>query len=100
MTTVTIYKITIDQAYMMSEQGEGFGLRGWSGDDGYYSGWDDGGKEYVLPKGYHVAEGGPLPGEYFIFDADDRMCDIVMHSSGRPQLVGYGPQWPVLDASA
>lgn len=54
MNTVKIYKITATQAQAMYETGEGYSLEPWKGDNRIDSGWDDGGRDYVLPDGYSV----------------------------------------------
>lgn len=95
MTAVLIYKSECTKAYSMSEQGEGYSLRPWSnGDSGYYEGDDDGGLWYTLPDGYSIGE--TVSGEKAIFDANDKHCEIVMHRSGRPQLVSLAREMPVL----
>lgn len=51
--------------------------------------------EYYLPEGYTVAK--TTYDETAIFDPSDKYCDIVMHSSGRPQLIcGSNREMPVL----
>ena len=50
--------------------------------------------EYTLPDGYSVAR--TTYGDTAIFDANDDHCEIVMHPSGRPQLVSVGIRMPVL----
>lgn len=94
MTTATIYKITCTKAYMMAEQGTRYSLQPWGCNTPHYNGTDDGGSEYVLPSGYHAAE--TTCGETMIFDPTGRACEIIMHPSGRPQLVSGGLEMPVL----
>lgn len=53
-------------------------------------------REYTFPDGYHVAK--TSMGEDAIFDAADRCCEIVEHSSGLPQLVSGDRKMPVLAA--
>jgi len=93
-TIVNIYEITCSEAYMMSEQGTGFSLVGWGNDTDRYKGNDDGGKNYVLPHGYALKS--DIDGRPAIFDAQGGHCAIVMHSSGRPQLVSGSDKMPVL----
>jgi hypothetical protein len=56
MAEVKIYKITRTRAYMMDEVGEGYSLEPWGGNNMDYEGYDDGGKMYVLPDDYEVAQ--------------------------------------------
>jgi hypothetical protein len=55
--------------------------------------WDDG-AEYVLPAGYSL--GSNIYGERHIYDPRERECEIVRHSSGRPQLISAMATLPVL----
>lgn len=73
--TVKIYNVTITQAYMMSEQGTGFSLNPWGKNTMYYSGYDDGGKDYILPDGYELAESNS--GEMHIYNAEGEYCTLV-----------------------
>lgn len=84
MKKVTIYQVTIYQAYSIFEQGTGYSLNPWRGDDEYYKGYDDGGTDYVLPNGYSLAH--TKDGELAIFDDNDNYCDIV-NDDGMPILV-------------
>lgn len=55
---------------------------------------------YILPEGYSVTDS---PGYPVILDPECYVCDIVCHSSGRPQLISRaGPitKQPVLTAAA
>jgi hypothetical protein len=56
LQTVTIYKIEVMESYQMDERGTCYSLEPWSGDNIDYKGRDDGGKLYILPKEYEVAE--------------------------------------------
>ena len=78
----------------MDEVGKGYSLEPYTSGSGYYTGDDDGGKEYQLPEGYSVTQT-EYSGEA-IFDADSSHCSIMVHSSGRPQLVSSGQKMPVL----
>jgi hypothetical protein len=51
-------------------------------------------KSFVLPDGYTVGE--TVGGMPAIFDARDKHVEIETHTSGRPQLIGEGREWPVL----
>jgi hypothetical protein len=50
--TITIYQVT------MPEQGSLPSLEPWGGNTLGYEGWDDGGKTYILPDGWHAAKDG------------------------------------------
>lgn len=50
--------------------------------------------EYVLPDGYEVAK--TVYGDTAIYTLAGGHCEIVMHPSGRPQLVSAGVKMPVL----
>lgn len=75
MKTIKIYKITITKAYMMSEQGEGFSLTPWNGNNIDYEGYDDGGKEYFLPEGYEIAMSNSETLE--IYNSAGQHCPLV-----------------------
>lgn len=85
MATVTIYKVTCTEGYMMDEQGTGFSLEPWGRDTTYYKGYDDGGKEYLLPVGYEVGE--TKYDEPAIYLDGTYYCDIVRDTGGIPTLV-------------
>lgn len=70
--TVTLYKVTCTKGYQMSEQGENFSLSPWSNNTSYYEGYDDGGKEYILPEGYEVDEGNDE--QLHIYDSNGSYC--------------------------
>jgi hypothetical protein len=90
-TTVTIYKIAVLEAYMMSEQGTCFSLRPWGQNTDYYKGDDDGGREYVLPDGYELAE--TVDGIPAIFPVESHpgkrvmACTLGGYEDGRPVLL-------------
>jgi len=70
--TVKLYKTNQTKAYRMDEQGEGFSLTPYSSNSPYYEGYDDGGKDYILPDGYSI---GTLAGdEPAIFDDNNNYC--------------------------
>lgn len=50
--------------------------------------------EYALPEGYRLAK--TTMDEDAIFDASNRYCEIIEHSSGRPKLVSGAREMPVL----
>lgn len=56
MEKVTIYQVTCDKGYYIGETGTGWSLRGWGGNTDCYSGWDDGGCDYLLPEGFSAGE--------------------------------------------
>lgn len=94
-TTVKIYENTCTQSISIWDEGSGLSLMGWGDNTDVIQGYDDDGKEYVLPDGYRLGEiWGGLPA---IFDDGDSHCEIIKHSSGSPQLVsGLGRPAPVL----
>lgn len=96
MNTVTIYQVSVTSGYMASECGTRYSLTPWGSDTEYYTGRDDGGREYVLPDGYTVAK--TRLGDEAIYDMEDNECEITTHSSRRPQLVSLNSRrsFPVL----
>jgi hypothetical protein len=82
--TVKLYKINQTKAYRMDEQGEGFSLTPYSSNSPEYDGYDDGGKEYILPDDYKV--GKTTDGGIAIFDNDDAYC-VLSSKYGHPLLV-------------
>lgn len=85
METVKIYFNTCTQSVMMSDQSSGFSLDPWGNDTDMIKGYDDGGKDYILPDGYELARYANQPGKG-IFRGDEH-CDIITHNCGRPQLI-------------
>ena len=82
---ITIYKVTLYESYAIWEQGTGYSLNPWRGDDIYYKGYDDGGITYTLPDGYTLAN--MRDGQPAIYDSDGEHCDIVPDYDGKPILV-------------
>lgn len=56
MKTVTIYEVTCTKSIQMGNQGTGYSFRPWGEDTAYIQGYDDGGKEYILPDNLEFAE--------------------------------------------
>ena len=85
MHTVTIYKVTCTKGYVASvDCGTRYSLLPWGSNTIEYEGYDDGGKDYVLPDDCEVS--GDVTGMPHIYHGD-RVCDLILHTSGRPQLV-------------
>lgn len=84
MKTVKIYKVTCTNAFLASDQGTGFSLSPWGSNTPNYQGYDDGGRDYVLPDGYIIAksEGGSLG----FYDFDDDHCPLDTQH-GKPVLL-------------
>lgn len=51
-------------------------------------------EDYYLPDGYKVAQN--RIEMLTIYDPNDEHCEIVPHSSGRPQLIAGGRDMPIL----
>ncbi len=85
--TVTIYQVTCYQGYSVHDQGVGFKLKPWGKDTTSYKGYDDGGKEYILPDGYEVAKN--VYDERMIFGPDGRGCEL-MDCDGLPCVFAPG----------
>ena len=81
---IKLFKITTTNAYQMVEQGEGYSLSPWSGDNKDYQGYDDGGRDYTLPEGYGVAES--REGECRIYNARGEYC-LLGKKSNNPCLI-------------
>ena len=75
MNTVKLYKITRTKCYQMSEQRTGYSLYPWGNNTADYEGYDDDGKDYILPDGFDVAES--QFGDLQIYDQDDKYCTII-----------------------
>jgi hypothetical protein len=86
-TKVTIYKVTCDQGYMMSDAGTGYSLDPWGKDTAYFHGSDDGGVEYELPLGYEVAQ--MKFGGLGIYRRNQHV-DLCSHK-GKPALADTNP---------
>ena len=89
MTTVTLYFRTSKDVTLLDD----FATHRPEWYDETRELWDDG-VRYLLPAGYSVARN--TINEIGIFDPRNRMCEIAVHSSGRPQLVSAMPNMPVL----
>jgi len=85
---VRVYAVTCVEAYMMSERGSGYSLDPWGTDTRYYKGYDDGGKEYLVPAGYHVGTDGS--GARRIYDQDGYPCEIISQDGGPALATGAG----------
>lgn len=83
MKTVTIYKITSTQAYSMKETGERYSLQPWGKNTDYYKGFDDGGKEYMIPHGYTVEMGNDE--QLHFYDKGGNYVKLITYN-GRPAL--------------
>lgn len=86
MTTVTLHKL---HTGFVNVPGQ-WSLRAELADEGN----GDYAKDFLVPEGYTIGE--TVGGEPAIFDAADKHVEIIMHSSGKPQLVGISREWPVL----
>ena len=85
MEKVKIYKRKCVKSVLMSDQGEAYSLEPWGDDTMMIQGYDDGGKDYLLPDGYKLSK--TQYGELAIYHSGV-YCDIIMHkASGWPQLV-------------
>lgn len=74
--TVTLYSVSCTKARHYSElYNDRFSLRDWGADTEDYKGYDDGGKQYILPDGYEVAEcaGGTLE----FYNAAGKHCPLT-----------------------
>ena len=70
ISTVKIYKTTVTEAYMMSEQKKRFSLSPWGDNTVYYKGEDDGGRDYILPDEYTVGMSSSESMEFYRRDND------------------------------
>lgn len=83
--TVKIYGITCYQAPQMYATGNRFSVEPWGKNTTEYKGEDDGGADYILPEGYHVAEDGT--GTKHIYPANENFpCDLVVGEHGNPVI--------------
>ena len=83
---ITIYTKTCTQAYMAScELGTGYSLTPWGNDTIHYTGYDDGGVEYILPPEYELCE--MEWGSFEIFRrADGTHCHFFTENN-RPAII-------------
>lgn len=85
MNTVKIYGITCYQAPEMYATGERYSLAPWGHDAPGYRGEDDGGEEYILPDGYHVAEDNS--GTKHIYPVRvSYPCELTTNANGIPTI--------------
>lgn len=88
MNTVKIYEVTRTKTYQMSEQGTGFSLVPWGENTEYYEGYDDGGKDYILPDGYEVAD--DTNDQPHIYDNKGDYCELITYG-GSPAIITNNP---------
>jgi hypothetical protein len=92
MKTVKLYKTTITKAIHMSDQGSGYSLTPFGDDTAMIQGYDDGGRDYILPDYLDLSETvGGEPAIYF----GERHCPIVS-LFGKPQVITGTPNCPIL----
>jgi len=91
---VKIYKIVCARNISIHDQGAGYSLNPWGSNTTEIEGYDDGGMLYDLEDGYTLSA--TKYGDRAIYDVDQNHCDIVIHCSGRPQLVSATDKMPVL----
>ena len=99
--TVKIYLVTCTRGQMMSEQHRDTpSLSGWGRNTEKYEGYDDGGRDYDLPPGFYLAETvDEMPAIFHEAKDEPFACDLVRHSSGRPQVISMRHGCPVLSPS-
>ena len=85
MNTVKIYGITCYQAPQMYATGERVSLAPWGKNVPGYQGEDDGGTDYILPEGYHVAEDNS--GTKRIYPVGENFpCELLRNKDGIPTI--------------
>jgi hypothetical protein len=83
---IKLYKVTTTQAQRMDECGVHFSSEPFGEQTSAYSGYDDGGADYVLPMGYSV---GITPwGSTEIYD--DLNTQVLIGGKEHPFIVGSG----------
>lgn len=85
--TVTIYHTTCYKGYSVYDQGSAFSLKPRGKDTTSYKGYDDGGKEYILPEGYEITKN--IHDERMIFGPDGKGCEL-MDCDGLPCVFAPG----------
>lgn len=90
--TVVIYKLKCVEAFDASLEGESCSLMPWE-DTPDCRGYDDGGKEYVLPKDYFVGEG--ENGMPEIMSEPSQKCGLVLHN-GCPLIIDGEREFAIL----
>jgi len=83
MPTVKIYEITI-ASFIAGKQEKGFSLKPWYRDTDYRGSADDGGANYILPRGCEVAKTNTLE-DYAIYH-DGKRCGLFKSAGGLPIL--------------
>lgn len=86
--TITLYYARQYQAYMMSEQGEGWGLEPYGNDTAYYKGETIYQADFYLPRG--VTLGKTKYEEKALFDEKNVYCEIMTQKNApnHPYLIG------------
>lgn len=89
MAKVKIYRVEVEKAYMAEEQGFGFSLSPWGENTQEYEGSDDGGKDYILPSGFEVAESNF--GSMEIYDEKGNHCPLTKYYDSPAIAADDGP---------
>ena len=86
---IKLYHVTQHQAYSILEQGSWFSFEPYGSNSMYYQGYDDGGKDYILPDGYTIGKtqdgetGVFCDGQYIHIGKHDDMPALeIWHMSG------------------
>ena len=87
MKTVKIYTYDITEATSIHEQGNGISLAPWGNDTSHIKGNDDGGKDYMLPSDFEVAN--DTSGQLQIYDNNGEYCELTLRD-GKPTLITLG----------
>jgi hypothetical protein len=94
MNTVKLYRIKLNNGYLIDERGVGWGMSEPVNTD-YFEAEVLEEAAFELPEGYEVGE--TTSGEIAIFSPKNQYCHITLHSSGLPQLQsGTNESSPVL----
>lgn len=92
MDTITLYRINCYHAPREEQIGETFSLVPWDEEDVTMKGEDDGGKDYVLPKGYELSARDGVP---VILNPDGMPCGVQGHN-GCPLLIDESKKLAIL----
>ena len=99
--TIKLYRCYQYEAIRIDQTGEYFSLTPYGNNTLYFKGYDDGGKEYILPEGYSIGE--TYYGDTAIFDKDNYYVHLCVKDDSPALIIPtmYGNRYiklnPVLE---
>lgn len=93
MAKATIYTITVTKAHETGDQETFYSLEPWGANSQYYEGYDDGGKDFLLPEG--VAVGRDKNGARILYEKSSGRAVEICGMDGGPVLRYADHRYPL-----